>query len=446
MKKILLIGSALTLISTSAMASQARLLALGMKETDNDGMYHISDARNIFLNPAYVNLYSNYATVEFGKFGAKAATTPTTAPGAATVDQYQEPKAQGGAFRTVGDLVYGVYLGNESNTSSLLRVVGTSAAAILDGATSLTPGLTFGAGSSSKMLQTTDNQVDIFIGGDAGIKWGANALYAHGSDETRSAKDTAIATRFGLIGSNWDAHLNLSLASKAESSDALTFVSAPLNETVRQEFKGKLGVQLGGSYVITGNNRVFGYVKHYGWEQTDSYSKYASFAGIGGQSGTVKGDFTSYYLGWGTHTDVNTTDKVYVSLAAKKTDVNVKFASKGEVRHLVVPLTLSYEATATEWLVLRGSIIQNIYGKRDNKGLGSLNLVAQGLITPIYGGNGKTTLANSTEVNAGATLKFGNLALDGLVGTTGSTGTSNSKTGVLSLENLLTKAALTYNF
>lgn len=49
-------GSALfALASTSVFASQARLLALGMNETDNEGMYYISDARNIFLNPAYIN-------------------------------------------------------------------------------------------------------------------------------------------------------------------------------------------------------------------------------------------------------------------------------------------------------------------------------------------------------------------------------------------------------
>lgn len=445
MKKLLLITSALTLISTSAMASQARLLALGMKETDNDGMYHISDARNIFLNPAYVNIYSNYVITEYGEFGTKAATTPTPAPGAATLDSSTGPKAQGGVFKTIGDMVFGVYLGNESNTSSLLRIVGTSAIATFDGATALS-----GAGSSSKMLQTTDNQVDVFVGGDAGIKWGANVLGAFGKNDARKAKDSAIATRFGVIGSNWDAHLNLSLASKAEATDVLVIpVNAALNETVTHEFKGKLGVQLGGSYVLSGNNRVFGYVKHYGWEQSDSYTKYASLSGaVGGQQGTVKGDFTSYYLGWGSQYDMNTTDKVFTSVAVRKTDINAKFSTKGEIRNLIVPLTIGYEAKATEWLVLRGSIIQNLYGHKDNKGTSSLNPVAKSLITTIYGVDGKGGIAKSTEVNAGATLTFGKLAVDGLIGATGPTGTlsSTSKVGILSWSNLATKVAATYNF
>lgn len=448
MKKILLIGSVLALTSTSVFASQARLLALGMRETDNDGMYHISDARNIFLNPAYINLFSDYATVEFGNTGFNAAAGAPTGTIAATVDQYFQPKAQGGAFRKFGDLVYGVYLGNESNTSSLLRIVGTSSASVFDQTTTLTGAV----GTQSKMLQTADNQVDLFIGGDNGIKWAANALYSHGNDESRSAKDTAIATRFGVIGSNWDAHLNLSLASKAEATDTITATGLGIvtPTAVRQEFEGKLGVQVGGSVVVSGNNRIFGYAKHYGWEQTDSFNYSALSApvraAIGGQTGTVKGDFTSYYLGWGSHSDVNTTDKLFYSLAAKKTDINAKFATKGEIRHLVVPLTIAYEATATEWLVLRGSIIHNLYGQRDNKGLGSLNPVARSLITGIYGTDGKSTVANSTEVNAGATLKFGNLSVDGLIGTTGTAGAPASKTGVLSFENLLAKTALTYNF
>ena len=441
MKKLLLVASALTLITTSAMASQSRLLALGMKETDNDGMYHISDARNIFLNPAYVNMYSNYVISEYGSFGTKAATTPTPAPGAATLDQTSGPKAQGGIFKTYGNMVYGAYFGNESNTSSLLRVVGTSAIATFDGATAAN-----GIGSSSKMLNTADNQIDLFVGGDAGVKWGANVLAAFGKDSSRQAKDTAIATRFGAMGSDWDAHLNLSLASKASASESISAAGLAVVATnVEQDFKGKLGVHVGGSYVLSGNSRLFGYVKRYSWEQTDSFNGYATLAALGGQNGTVKGDFTSYYFGWGTHMDVNSTDKVWFSLAARKTDINAKFTTKAQVRQIVAPFVVAYEAKATDWLTLRGSVSQTIWNKKDNKGSASLNPVGRSLITGIYGSDGKGTIANQTEVNGGLSLTFGKLVVDGLVGTTDSTG-AVSKTGILSWNKLATKAAVTYNF
>jgi hypothetical protein len=448
MKKLLLIGTAAMLVSTSVFATQARLLALGMKETDNEGMYHISDARNMFLNPAYVNLYPNEIVAEWGSKGFNASAAGTASN--ATVYRTNAPKAQGGAFHKFGDLVFGVYLGNESNTSSLLRIAGTSAAAALNGAG--------GNPTASQMLHTADNVVDVFVAGDAGVKWGVDASYAAGKNETNSSKDSSGAVRMGVLTDTWDAHLNVSVNSKSEATDVVTPLgSGALSETVNHKFEGKLGFQVGGSYVITGNNRVFGYVKHYGWEQSDSYSKYTALqaatagtaAASGGQQGTVKGDFTSYHLGWGSHSDVGTTDKVYYSVAARKTDINLKFNTKGEVRHIAIPLTIGYEAVANEWLTLRGSIIQNLWSQRDNKGLGGLNVVGRSLITGLYGNNGKATLANSTEVNAGATLTYGQLSVDGLIGMTAPSrgGTVQEKNqGVFALDNLSSSVAVTYKY
>lgn len=456
MKKMMMIGSALLVLSSSSVfASQARLLALGMNETDNEGMYYISDSRNIFLNPAYINLYSDQAEFDWGNVGQFASAGGATA--STLVNNTSNPKAQGGVFKKYGSFVYGLYFGNESNTSSLLRVAGTSAIASMNGTTALPS-----TGTASKMLQTADNQVDLFFGGDSGMKWAANASVSMGKDQTRGSKDSAAAIRTGLIGSNWDAHVNLSVNSKSEASESIAASAAGLGvaaTTVSQEFKGKLGVQAGGSYVVQGSNRIFGYVKRFGWEQTDSFTYNATQSGlIGGQNGTVKGDFTSYLLGWGRDFDVNNGDKVFTSLSMKKTDINLKFANKAEVRHLIIPVTLGYEAKATEWLIVRGSVVQNIYGKKDNKNItGStslLNPVAKSLISKIYGATGKSTIANSTAVNAGATLVFGNLSVDGLIGMTSSTGASvvsatdsnPPKTGVLSGSNLETSVGVTYKF
>lgn len=469
MKNLMLIGSALLVLSTSAFASQARLLALGMNETDNEGSYHISDSRNIFLNPAYINVYSDYAIFEWGSAGQNAKAGATDS--AATIsNNTSSPKAQGGVFKKYGDFVYGLYFGNESNTSALLRVAGSSAISALNARTG-------GATSAvSKMLQTTDNQLDIFFGGDNGLKWAVNPVIAIGKEESRSSKDSAFSVRGGVLASNWDAHLNLSLRSASEATDAVTLPlgSVVAATNVSQEFKGKLGLHAGGSYALAGNHRVFGYVKHYGWEQTDSYNAYAALDtnsntnsggalnGVGGQNGTVKGDFTSYYLGWGSSTDINSSDKLFYSVAAKKTDINLNFVNKSEVRHLVIPLTLGYEAKATDWLTLRGSVVQNLWGVRDNKNVNNysgatgtrLNRIASSLISNIYGGSGKSTIANSTAVNAGASLVFGNVTVDGLIGTTDTAGNSvvsatNSnapKVGLLSFSNLETSVAVTYKF
>lgn len=444
MKKLLLTGIAATLVSTSALASQARLLALGMKETDNEGLYYVQDARNIFQNPAWVNAYANTVMVEYGDKGALGVLGGNSA---ALLDANTTPKAHGGVLQKIGDYVFGVYLGNESNTSSLLRIVGTSAAAA---ANDVGPGA---ADKRPKLLQSADNQIDLYLGSEAnGMKWGVNALYSGGKDDSRKGKDAAVAVRGGVIADKWDAHLNVSLMSKAEAQETYTITLAGFNALVKHEFKGKLGLQAGGSYLLTDSLRVYGYMKHFSWEQKDDANiNPAARPSTGGQLGTVKGDFNSYYLGT-THTHkISESDTVFATIHLKKTDVNLKFTTKGEVRETIVPITLAYEAKATEWLTLRGSVIQNIYGARDNKGLDGLNGVAKDVIKNVYGDNGKSTLPNTTEVNAGATLTFGNLAVDGLIGATnadrtGGLATKGTNTGTLTLDNLMSRVAMTYKF
>lgn len=445
MKKVLLVGATLSLLSTSAMASQARLLALGMNETDNDGMYHIEDRRNIFLNPAWLNVYNDYVTLEYGKRGLNAHALMSqqplgqSIPSNARMDNDAAPKAQGGFFKKHGSLVYGLYLGAESNTSSLLRLAGTSAAAVMNGINSGGNGQ---GDIRSKMLSSADNQFDLFIAGDTGMKWGGNVTFARGKDDSRSASDLAMATRWGVMTDRWDAHLNLSLASKSKATDSVDLSAIPGGAvvSVNHELKGKLGFQLGGSYKLVDNQRVFGYIKHYGWEQSDDFAGYAipAAAGIGGQQGTVKGDFTSAYLGWGNHYQVDEKTRIYTSFAAKKTDINAKFDKKGEIRHLEVPVSIAFETQVSEWATLRGSITQAIYSQRDNKNLSSINPVARGVIATQFGAEGKGTMPNTTQVKAGATLTFGQIEVDGLLGAT--------KTGQLDGDDLFSRAALTYNF
>ena len=89
------------------------------------------------------------------------------------------------------------------------------------------------------------------------------------------------------------------------------------------------------------------------------------------------------------------------------------------------------EADATSWLTLRGNVHQNVL-------LGSSKSIA----------GKKTTIANSTTVDAGATLNFGKLKVDGSVGTTDAsrTGTIGAKKGVLATDNLMSRVGVTYMF
>ena len=93
-----------------------------------------------------------------------------------------------------------------------------------------------------------------------------------------------------------------------------------------------------------------------------------------------------------------------------------------------LPVTFGFEADATSWLTLRGSVGQNV------------------ILNNRKNGANKSSDANTTTVNGGATLNFGKLAVDGLVGTTSSAGVAGTKNGVLSTSNLLTRVGVTYNF
>ena len=88
----------LLLISPTLFATQTRLLALGMKELDNDGSFYIKDDRNIFINPAHVNDYGNFALFDVGGSGLKVGVNDTTISTnkATKTDPKVYPKALGG--------------------------------------------------------------------------------------------------------------------------------------------------------------------------------------------------------------------------------------------------------------------------------------------------------------------------------------------------------------
>lgn len=405
MKKILLTAAALSAFSTSVYATKARILSLGDEVEDN---YFTMDDRYIFTNASYANEYADMVMLEWGDDGAGS--------GGASLDQDSDAKAMGGFLTKSGDFVYGAYLGNESNVSSFLRILASN-----------------GAG---QYLQTSDNQVDLFIAGGQGVKWGANFLYSKSKDErdaSDNAEDSAMALRLGAHTDKWEGFANISL--KSESEDK--------NQTNSPKFEGKLGFQLGGSYTM-GTMKYHAAIKKFDWEQTLSGTK-------------TDGGFTRIDLGAGHTHKINATDSVFVRTQFTKLDVELDYtAGKAELNNTVLPVIIGYEGKATSWLVLRGSISHNIIGTAESKNLSSIPLAGTGgslqnLALASYNGSttdGETTIANSTTVNAGASFIFGKLTIDGFVGTTAASraATTQAKQGVLSTDNLLTRVGMTYSF
>ena len=406
-------------LTSTAYASKARLLALGQDKDDN---YFISDSRSIFYNAAYVNEYADTLTLEWGNSGT-AFSAGTSGGG---LDTDASPKAVGGMLKRSGSLVYGLYFGNESDTGALLH----GAASDTDYAT-------------TNQLADTDNLLDVFVAGDTGsIKWGWNFLYSksetdNGAGNVNNSENDAMATRLGMIMGDIEAFANISLGNEAKRD----------NTTNKAKFEGSLGFHVGGAYNM-GDSKFVGSYKQLDWDQT-----------FGATPVKSEGGFTKYTVGWGHTHNVNEMTRVYTQLFYESTKVEVKYATNPvEMSHTVLPLVVGFEAKATDWLSLRGSIKSNIVkGEVKEKGIGShFSAAYRGLLGAKFGTSNtagttenKKTLANSTDVAAGATLHFGKLNVDGMIGATGSnrgTGTVGSDNGVLALDNLLTRVGVSYAF
>lgn len=445
MKKFISTLALAAVLAPSANATVARIKALGNDEIDSEGSYYIQDNRNIFLNAANIHDYANSVILEFGKNG-KVLTGDSSSN--TTVDADSNPKAQGGFLKKHGNFVYGVYVGNESKTSTLLRVLSTSQAAVVAGAS------TNSSSSAGHLLNTSDNQVDLFFGWEAaGLKWGSNFLYTKSEDKDSAQKeeDKAMAARFGVKAKNWDAHLNLSLASSAKETVTFTGALSGLG-SFEHEFDGKLGVHVGGAYHM-GQNTFWAYYKTFKWDQKDGFNYTtggatldAASAGSSarGKEGTSEGSFNTMQIGWG-NTMTNGDGTLYTSVYFEKKDIEIKLAKTAEVGLTYVPVVLGYESKATDWLTLRGSIIHNLYGKKDNKNYDSINAVVAQLAAAEFGSQGKGSITNSTDVRAGASLNFGNLNIDGLIGATNN-GSTISENGNLRLDQLLYRVGMTYKF
>jgi hypothetical protein len=222
-------------------------------------------------------------------------------------------------------------------------------------------------------------------------------------------------------------------------------------------YKGKFGFRLGGGYDVSSSGKAFAMYEGYSWKQDNNSSL---------ERGAK---FNKMIVGYGHTQKISESSSLFLKGQADMTKVELEAVTglvAAKIDRISVPLTFGFEHVALEWLTLRGSVVQNLWGTVKDSGLtanlgnaggASTGSIIRGLASQRYGsstsGNGgKKTLANSTTVNAGATLKFGQLEVDGLIGATpasrtGTLGdTANTNAGVLALDNLETRVAMTYKF
>ncbi len=382
MKKQLVLGLGLAVLAAPAFASKARLQALG--ESVN-GSFYINDNRNIFLNSAQVNNQKDLITFEWGTGGATDSNTNNSAP-----------NAEGGAYKSYNNMVYGIHLGRDLSFNSGVDTLSTTAFA-------------------------ASNAIDLFVGGDAGFKWGANLTYATSSNEDKNAATLKDAEAKAM-------DLNVG----ATFGDFTAYVKAGLmgNSTDKKDVAGAYDIKRKSSYEIGGSYQLNDYTIFGQYSMNDFENKRTSPKN--------KSENQSFLVGAGRNDKVTekTTLFTKVQFSQNKNDIKNSAVATNDSKSTsqAIPVIVGLEHDATSWLTVRGSISQNLWSKnKDTKK------------------KTESTTANSTDVNAGATLKFGDLSFDGVVGTNtnnnaGVGANTTTEKGILSLDNLMTRVSMTYRF
>ncbi len=391
MKRQLTVALGLVVIATPALATKARMEALG---EDSFGSYYINDNRNIFLNPARINENKDLVTYEFGAAGDS-----ITAADAATT-----PRAGGGFTKSHGNMVYGLHFGDSSTSTGTVRAV---------------------TGANLQEVQPWD----FFIGGDAGMKWGASFTYENYDGAGRDTQDRLLShgmrVRGGVLMGDLDLFAHVSLNNKAQDFNG-------------NKVEGDMGLFLGAGYMLN-NYKLF-----LDWRKVDV--EYDATNGALADIRSQDANLNIMRLGAARQERLNDRATIFAKAMVVRTtledDGGNSFATAtarvpGESTDLELPLVVGLEYAATSWLDLRASVVQNVFSQSE--------------FDPKAGSKSSNHIAN-TSVRAGASLKFGEFAIDGLIAT-GSAGDNTDNTvdttggnGNLRTDSLMTRVSMIYRF
>lgn len=297
MKKHIASILGLALLSTGAFASKARLQALG---EDTYGSFFIDDARNVTLNPAMLNFHKDFITMEWGD-------TSNATDAAAT------PRAEGGMFKASGNMVYGLYFGDESNTANTLRILAMGANAV-----------------------TESNNTNLYIAGDAGVQWGVKLTHHSYKDEANDVDSNAMRTAIGIISGDVEAFLKMGLQNKAEKGNS--------------EFEGKGSFQIGVTYGM-GDMDYMLELRSIQTEDADGEEFKAQYTRLGAAKTYKLNDKATAWASAWYMMDNEEHDQLGVDVESKKA---------------YLPVKLGLEVMVKDWLALRGSVGGNVIGTEED--------------------------------------------------------------------------------
>jgi len=397
MKNYLTLVLALSFAAAPALASRARLEALGEGQ---GGSYYIDDSRNIFLNPAEIVHYKKKLLLELGDNNNAA--PEVSAAGALT------SQVEGGFTNTFGDYTYGLYLNNNSQRAQTITGGVNSALAAL--------------GSTERFLGP-DSTLEFFFAGEGATNWGVSLFYAGNNARVASGiqeTEYLMGLRAGVDMNNWAVFTTIGLAESSKNKNA-----------TNDEIKGKPSFDLAATYK---SDAMTYFVKG---------SSYGADITLGGAAATQDRN-TALGLGFGHKHDFSKTVTMFTRLEASYLKSTNEGGAAPQAAFMMwnVPVVFGAEAQALSWLAIRGSIAQSLLGQTMNGAI-------------------QNSLANTTTIGAGVGLTFGDIQIDGLVasgiannvetasaiGPTPGFGTApQAKNNFGFGDNMLTRIAMTYNF
>lgn len=304
----------LALLSTGALASKARLQALG---EDTYGSFFIDDARNVTLNPAMLNLHKDFVTMEWGNTDTGSTTISGVSAGSDTdQDLASSPKAEGGLFRASGNMIYGIYFGDESNTANSLRTLAMGANAIHE-----------------------SNNLSLYVAGDAGVQWGVKLTSHSYTDKQSDDNDKSSASRvtIGINSGDIESFLAVGLSNTAEKGSA--------------EFEGKGAYQLGLTYAMG---------------DIDYLLDFRSIQIENAAGNELKVQYTR--LGVAKTYKLNDKATAWASAWYRldNTENDLTTGTESESKLTYLPVMIGTEVMVKDWLSLRGSVGGNIIGTEED--------------------------------------------------------------------------------
>jgi len=271
--------------ANSAFASRARQQVLGTSNpigVIDRGSFFVDDNQNIFFNPAYVNNFRNWAAIEKsnGVVGAGAS-------------------AEGGFVTSITNFNLGVYM-NRGGAVPVAKYPGN----------------------------TPVRPIDIFFGGDMGMKWGVGLTYggARTGDDNSS---TDLTARLGLDMAGLEPYLAYKIIGKNQTGagDANSRKNTDLQAGVRYKF--------------------------------GEWTPFAAFRMTGAKLGTADSatDYTGFGLGVGRNARVAEGVRLNYAVSAWRS---------GKANRNVIPLDVSAEGDVTSWLVLRAGLSYRLIDRAAN--------------------------------------------------------------------------------